>query len=249
MDSNLLQDKIILVTGASRGIGRAIARASAFAGACVILNYRGREAGIKSVVNELKKLNKHTIAVRADVSNSKDVKKMFSIIKKRFGRLDVLVNNAGIRRDSLLMNTAEKDWDDVLDVNLKGTFLCMKETVKLMLLSGGRIINITSIVGTNGNPGQAAYSASKAGIIGLTKSASKELGPIGITVNAIAPGLIDTDMVANLTSEQRAKLIKNTPLARSGTADEVASAAVFLASEMAAYVNGQVIGVDGGMIM
>jgi len=249
VDSNLLQDKIILVTGASRGIGRAIARAAATAGACVILNYHGREAGIKSLINELKKLNKRALAVRADVSNSKDVKKMFSIIKKRFGRLDVLVNNAGIRRDSLLMNTPEKDWDDILDVNLKGTFLCMKEAVKLMLLSGGRIINITSIVGTNGNRGQAAYSASKAGIVGLTKSAAKELGSIGITVNAIAPGLIDTDMVANLTSEQRAKLIKNIPHGRAGTPDEVALTAVFLASEMAAYVNGQIIGVDGGMVM
>ena len=174
---------------------------------------------------------------------------MFDIIKKRFGRLDVLVNNAGIRKDALLVNTVESDWDEVLNVNLKGTFLCMKEATKLMLLSGGRIINITSIVGTNGNHGQAAYSASKAGIIGLTKSAAKELGPIGITVNAIAPGLIDTDMVANLTTEQRTKLIKNIPYGRAGTPDEVASVAIFLASEATSYVNGQIIGVDGGMIM
>ena len=249
VENNFLQDKVVLVTGAGRGIGRAIAHAAASAGACVVLNYRENEAEMKRVVDDLKKLHENIVAVRADVSKSKDVKKMFDIIKKRFGRLDVLVNNAGIRKDALLVNTVESDWDEVLNVNLKGTFLCMKEATKLMLLSGGRIINITSIVGTNGNHGQAAYSASKAGIIGLTKSAAKELGPIGITVNAIAPGLIDTDMVANLTTEQRTKLIKNIPYGRAGTPDEAASVAILLASEATSYVNGQIIGVDGGMIM
>src|SRR3989344_3054870 len=224
-DGNILQGKIVLVTGASRGIGRAIARAFVAAGASVILNYREREAEMGRVIDELKK------------------------IKKQFGRIDVLINNAGIRQDSLIVNTAEKDWDNILNVNLKGTFLCLKEAAKLMLASGGRIVNIVSVVGTHGNAGQAAYSASKAGIIGLTKSAAKELGPVGITVNAIAPGLIDTDMVADLTTEQRAKLIKNTPLGRAGTPDEIASAVVFLASDAASYINGQIIGIDGGMIM
>lgn len=249
MNSNLLQGKIVLVTGASRGIGRAIAYACSAAGASLVLSYHEREVEMNRVVDELKKQNSRVTAIRADVSNSEDVKKMFNSVKKQFGRLDVLVNNAGIRKDGLIVNTAEKDWDDILNVNLKGTFLCVKEAAKLMIASGGRIINIASIVGTNGNPGQAAYGSSKAGIVGLTKSAAKELGPVGITVNAIAPGLIDTDMVANLTSEQRAKLIKNIPLGRSGTADEAASVAVFLASDSAAYVNGQIIGVDGGMIM
>lgn len=249
MNSSLLQGKIVLITGASRGIGRAIAYACSSAGASLVLNYHKREVEMNRVVDGLKKQNSLITAIRADVSSSGDVKKMFNGIKKQFGRLDVLVNNAGIRKDDLIANTAENDWDDILNVNLKGTFLCMKEAAKLMMASGGRIINIASIVGTNGNPGQAAYSSSKAGIVGLTKSAAKELGPVGITVNAIAPGLIDTDMVANLTSEQRAKLIKNIPLGRSGTADEVASLAVFLASDSAAYMNGQIIGVDGGMIM
>ena len=161
----------------------------------------------------------------------------------------MLINNAGIRTDNLLVNTSEKDWDDLLNINLKGTFLCMQEAAKLMLASGGRIINITSIVGTHGNPGQAAYSASKAGVIGLTKSAAKELGKIGITVNAIAPGLIETDMVAGLSVKQRTQLIENTPLGRAGTPNEVASTVVFLASELSSYINGQVLGVDGGMIM
>jgi len=249
MVSNLLKNKVVLVTGASRGIGLAIARACAFAGAQVILNYRESESEIRPVINKLKKQNKQIVALRADVSDSGEVKKMFNGIKKRFGRLDALFNNAGIRKDNLIVNTSEKDWDDLLDINLKGTFLCLREAVKLMLASGGRIINISSIVGICGNSGQTAYSASKSGIVGLTKSAAKELGPIGITVNAIAPGLIDTDMVANLTSEQRARLIKNIPLGRSGTAEEVASLAVFLASDSAAYLNGQIIGVDGGMIM
>ncbi|OGF83765.1 beta-ketoacyl-ACP reductase, partial [Candidatus Giovannonibacteria bacterium RIFCSPHIGHO2_12_FULL_45_19] len=204
-DGNILQGKIVLVTGASRGIGRAIARAFVAAGASVILNYREREAEMGRVIDELKKRNKQVVAIRADISNSKDVVKMFGDIKKQFGRIDVLINNAGIRQDSLIVNTAEKDWDNILNVNLKGTFLCLKEAAKLMLASGGRIVNIVSVVGTHGNAGQAAYSASKAGIIGLTKSAAKELGPVGITVNAIAPGLIDTDMVADLTTEQRAK--------------------------------------------
>ncbi|KKT29394.1 MAG: hypothetical protein UW15_C0012G0010 [Parcubacteria group bacterium GW2011_GWC1_44_10] len=248
-DGNILQGKIVLVTGASRGIGRAIARAFVAAGASVILNYREREAEMGRVIDELKKRNKQVVAIRADISNSKDVVKMFGDIKKQFGRIDVLINNAGIRQDSLIVNTAEKDWDNILNVNLKGTFLCLKEAAKLMLASGGRIVNIVSVVGTHGNAGQAAYSASKAVIIGLTKSAAKELGPVGITVNAIAPGLIDTDMVADLTTEQRAKLIKNTPLGRAGTPDEIASAVVFLASDAASYINGQIVGIDGGMIM
>lgn len=249
MANNLLKNKVVLVTGASRGIGLAIARACVLSGARVILNYREHEVEIRKIVNELKKQDQQIIAIQADVSNSREVKKMFYGIKRRFGRLDALVNNAGIRKDNLIVNTSEKDWNDILDINLKGMFLCLREAVKMMLVSGGRIINIASIVGTNGNPGQAAYSASKSGIVGLTKSAAKELGPIGITVNAIAPGLIDTDMVANLTLEQREKLIKNIPLGRPGTAEEVASVAVFLASGQAAYLNGQIIGVDGGMIM
>ncbi len=245
----ILKDKIALVTGASRGIGKAIAQSFSKEGATVIINYKQNQQEAKDVLQKIESTGGKAITIQADVSNKEQVKDMFSEIKKTFGELDILVNNAGIMKDNLIVNTLEEEWDATIDTNLKGTFYCLQQATKMMCLNGGKIINITSIVGVKGNPGQIAYCASKAGIIGMTKTAAKELGEIGITVNAIAPGLTDTSMISHLSDNQMSKYVNQTPLGRIAEPQEIANLATFLASESAKYINGQIIRIDGGMIM
>ena len=249
LQKKMLKDKVVLITGASRGIGKAIALEFAKHNAKVIINYNDSFEEAERTLQEVRKDCPNAISIKADVSKSQEVKEMFEVIKQNFGRIDILINNAGILKDNLIVNTSEDEWDNVINSNLKGMFNCLKEAAKLMMLKGGKIINITSVVGVYGNPGQAAYSTSKAGIIGLTKTAAKELGEVGITVNAIAPGITETGMISILKKEQREKLIEQTVLKRIGQPEEIAKVALFLASDWASYVNGQVICVDGGMMM
>jgi 3-oxoacyl-[acyl-carrier protein] reductase len=226
----VLEGKIALVTGASRGIGREIALEFARQGANVVVNYAGSEQKALEVAEQVQQMVKETI--------------------ERFGRLDILVNNAGITRDNLLMRMKEEDWDDVLNINLKGVFLCTKAVTRQMMKQrSGRIINISSIVGVSGNAGQANYVAAKAGVIGLTKTSAKELAPRGITVNAIAPGFITTDMTNQLSEEVSQEMLKQIPLGRFGEPSDIAKVAVFLASDAANYMTGQTLHVDGGMVM
>jgi len=242
-----LKGKVILITGASRGIGKACAEMLAKEGATVIINYVEDGSGTEEFA---KSLGNNSIAIKADISKTEEVKAMFAKVKETYGSLDVLVNNAGIIRDSLLMMIREQDYDDILNVNLKGTFLCTQQAAKMMMKKkSGKIINISSIVGRRGNAGQVHYSASKAGVIGLTKSAAKELGHFGVTVNAVAPGTIDTAMTKNLKEEFKGDLIKRTALGRIGTPEDVAKVVLFLSSSLSDYVSGQVIGVDGCQMM
>lgn len=246
----MLKDKVALVTGGSRGIGRAIALALAEAGTDVAVNYSGNEAKALEVVAEIEKLGRRGIAVRANVANGEEVEQMVSQVLDTFGKLDILVNNAGITRDNLIMRMKEEDWDQVIDTNLKGVFQCIKAVTRPMMKQrSGRIINISSVVGVAGNAGQANYVAAKAGVIGLTKTTAKELASRGITVNAIAPGFIETDMTDVLGDNIREELMKAIPLARLGKPEDVARAVRFLASSDAEYITGQVIHVDGGMVM
>lgn len=245
----MIQGKIALVTGASRGIGKAIALEFAKNGAIVIVNYKNKTREAEDTVSKIKALGKEAFPIRADVSKTNEVKDMFRQIKQRYGSLNILVNNAGVLKDNLIINTNEEDWDHITSTNLKGVFNCLQEAVKIMMINknGGKIINVTSVVGIYGNAGQAAYCASKAGIIGLTKSAAKELGDIGITVNALAPGLTDTDMLNSLKKELVAKLLERTSLKRIGLPEEVAKGALFLASDLSNYMTGQVLVIDGGL--
>lgn len=246
----MLKGKVALVTGASRGIGRAIAIALAEAGADVAVNYSGNEVKAQEVVAEIELLGRKAIAIRANVASGEQVEQMVSQVLDTFGKLDILVNNAGITRDNLLMRMKEEDWDQVLDTNLKGVFHCTKAVTRPMMKQrSGRIINISSVVGVMGNAGQANYAAAKAGVIGLTKSTARELASRGITVNAIAPGFIETDMTDVLGENVRAELMKAIPLARLGKPKDIAKAVRFLASEDGEYITGQVIHVDGGMVM
>lgn len=246
----MIDGKVVLVTGAGRGIGRAIARAAADAGATVLINYNQCEDGASGLAAELMAKGLKAETVKADVASEAEVQAMFKIIRERFGRLDVLVNNAGIVGNNLLLMTSTEELDRIVAVNCRGSFLCTRAAAKMMMRQkGGRIINLASIVGRFGNRGQIAYAASKAFVIGMTLSAAKELGPSGIRVNALAPGFIDTDMTRGLKEEVRQKLIADTPLGRAGQPEDVASVAVFLMSEEASFINGQVIGVDGGQIM
>jgi len=246
----ILKDKVILVTGSSRGIGRETVRLCAKYGANVVINYNSSEKEAKSLLSEVKKLGVRALVIKANVGNSEEVKQLFTKIKEEFGRLDVLVNNAGILKDNLLMLTRESDYDSIMDANSKGVFLCMQHATKMMMRQkSGKIINVSSIVGRVGNAGQIPYAGSKASVIGMTSAAAKELGQFGITVNAVAPGLIDTDITANLKPEVKQKLINGISLNRIGTGEDVAKVIVFLASDLSNYVNGQVIGVDGGMTM
>ena len=245
----MFKDKVVLITGASRGIGRAVALAFGAAGARIVAVGQNPEA-LDSLVAELKALGGEAVGARGDVSVPSDVDAVFETAVEAFGRVDVLVNNAGITRDGLLLRMKEEDWDAVLDVNLKGAFLCSKAAAKLMTKQRyGRIVNVTSVVGQMGNPGQANYCASKSGLIGLTKSNARELARRNVTVNAIAPGFIVTDMTEALPEKVREELITQIPLERLGTADDVAQAVLFLAAEHSGYITGQVLGVNGGMYM
>ena len=245
-----LDGKYALVTGASRGIGREIALELARQGANVAINYSGSEEKAVSVAEEIKAMGREAFVIQADVSNAEAVEQMFKQTIEAFGRLDILVNNAGITRDNLLMRMKESDWDDVININLKGVFLCTKAVSRQMMKQrSGRIINISSIVGVSGNAGQANYVAAKAGVIGLTKTAAKELAPRGITVNAIAPGFITTDMTNELNEETRKMMLSQIPLGRLGDPADIAKAAIFAASDDSGYMTGQTLHIDGGMVM
>lgn len=246
----LLDGKIALVTGASRGIGRAIALQLAAEGAKVVVNYAGNAKAAEEVINEITAFGGEAFAYQCDVASGESVDAMIKETVSRFGRIDILINNAGITRDTLLMRMKEADWDDVLATNLKGIFLCTKAVSRLMMKQkSGRIVNMTSVVGLTGNAGQANYAAAKAGVIGFTKSVAKELASRGITVNAVAPGFISTDMTAALADGVKDEMAKNIPLARLGLPEDVAKAVAFLVSDSASYITGQTINVDGGMVM
>ena len=243
-----LAGKIALVTGASRGIGRAIALAFAREGAQVAVCGRTAET-IEQLRQELEALGKPSLGYPVDVSQAPPVEAMVANLLDKWGRIDILVNNAGITRDALLVRMTQEDWDAVLAVNLTGTFLCMRAVARTMMRQrSGRIINLASVVGLMGNPGQANYAASKAAILGLTKSVARELGGRGVTVNAIAPGFIETEMTGSLGDEVKAHWREQIPLGAFGSPSDVAAAAVFLASEAARYITGQVLQVDGGLV-
>ena len=243
MDGN-----VALITGGSRGIGRAVCLALARRGAAVAVNYAGNSRAADETVKLCRELGVEAEAFQADVSDSAACDALAAAVKERFGRLDILVNNAGISRDGLLMTAKEEDFTKTLDTNLKGAYFCTKAAAKVMLRQKyGRIVCLSSVVGLRGNPGQTAYAASKAGILGLTKAAAKELAAKGVTVNAIAPGFIETDMTAALPEKAREAMLATIPAGRPGQAEEVARAAAFLASEEAGYITGQVLCIDGGM--
>ena len=242
------ENKIVLVTGAGRGIGASIAKRFASEGAEVIVNYSGNDEAAQKTVDEITAIGGQAQKYKCSVNDSESVKVMIDEIIKKFGRIDILVNNAGITKDGLMLRMTDEDFDRVIDVNLKGTFNCTKYVSKYMLKQkSGKIINISSVVGLSGNAGQINYSASKAGIIGITKSAAKELSSRGITVNAVAPGYVDTDMTKVLSDNIRNEILKNIPLQRMGNVEDISNCVAFLASEEASYITGQVISVDGGM--
>ncbi|KML10460.1 3-oxoacyl-ACP reductase [Bacillus safensis] len=246
----MLTNKTAVVTGASRGIGRSIAIDLAKSGANVVVNYSGNEAKANEVVDEIKALGQQAFAVKADVSNAEEVQAMMKQAIDTFGSIDILVNNAGITKDNLLMRMKENEWDDVININLKGVFNCTKAVTRQMMKQrNGRIINLASVVGVCGNPGQANYVAAKAGVIGLTKTTAKELATRHITVNAVAPGFISTDMTDKLDENVQTEMLKQIPLARFGAPEDISNVVVFLASEGAGYITGQTIQVDGGMVM
>ena len=242
------ENKIVLVKGAGRGIGASIAKRFASEGAEVIVNYSGNDEAAQKTVDEITATGGQAQKYKCSVNDSESVKVMIDEIIKKFGRIDILVNNAGITKDGLMLRMTDEDFDRVIDVNLKGTFNCTKYVSKYMLKQkSGKIINISSVVGLSGNAGQVNYSASKAGIIGITKSAAKELSSRGITVNAVAPGYVDTDMTKVLSDNIRNEILKNIPLQRMGNVEDISNCVAFLASEDASYITGQVISVDGGM--
>lgn len=246
----MLKGKVAVITGASRGIGKAVAEKFAEFGADIAVIYSGRADAAEETCVSLRAKGVKAIAYQCNVADFNQAREVCEKIASDFGRVDILVNNAGITKDSLLLRMSENDFDSVIDVNLKGAFNFTRHLAKYIMRSpGGRIINISSVSGLMGNPGQANYSASKAGLIGLTKTTAKELAPRGVTCNAIAPGFIETDMTAVLSNEVREKMNAVIPMRRMGNADEIAGLAAFLASAGAAYITGEVIRVDGGMAM
>jgi len=246
----MLQGKCAVITGASRGIGREIALKYAKEGANIVLNYRNSETEALQLKEELDKLGSDTLIVKANVSNFEEAEKLIKEAKEAFGRVDILVNNAGITKDNLIMRMKEEDFDSVIDVNLKGAFNCLKAVTPIMIRQKcGKIINMSSVVGVIGNAGQVNYCASKAGLIGMTKSLAREIGGKNININAIAPGFIDTDMTKVLSEDQKKNIISQVPLKRLGQAEDIANLALFLASNQSDYITGQVIHMDGGMAM
>lgn len=245
----MMKGQVALVTGASRGIGQAISLMLAAEGVHVIATATS-DTGADATVAAIVAQGGSAQAVRLDVTNSVEVEALFKKIVSEQGRLDILVNNAGVTKDGLMMRMKDSDWDSVLDTNLKGSFLCLREASKIMTKARyGRVVNISSVVGEMGNPGQANYCASKAGLFGLTKSAARELAKRNITVNAVAPGFIETDMTAVLPEKGREALLQNIPMERLGSVDDVACAVRFLASSQAGYITGQILSVNGGMYM
>ena len=243
-----MKESVALVTGGSRGIGRAICLELARRGAAVAVNYAGNEQAARETVEACRALGVEAEAFQADVADPAACEELVKAVKDRFGRLDILVNNAGITRDGLLMTAKEEDFSRVLDTNLKGAYFCMKAASKVMMRQRyGRIISMSSVVGLRGNPGQTNYAASKAGILGLTKAAAKELATRGITVNAVAPGFIETDMTAAMPEKAKEAMLTTIPAGRPGAPEDVAKAVAFFAEKDSAYVTGQVLCVDGGM--
>jgi 3-oxoacyl-[acyl-carrier protein] reductase len=246
----MLTGKIAVVTGASRGIGRQIALTLAEKGAAVIVNYNGSAAKAEEVVNEIQAAGGQAEAVQCNVSDFEKAAELMNYVVKKYGRVDILVNNAGITRDNLLMKMSEEDFDAVINTNLKGAFNCIRHISRQMLKQrSGRIINIASVSGVLGNAGQANYSASKAGVIGMTKAVARELASRGITANAIAPGFVDTEMTQVLADNVKEAAVEQIPMKRFGSTKDIANTVAFLASEEAGYITGQVICVDGGMAM
>lgn len=246
----LLDGKVALVTGASRGIGRAIAIRLASEGAKVAINFAGNQKAAEEVKGEIEKNGGEAILVKANVADSAAVDEMFAKVIEAFGTVDILVNNAGITRDGLLIRMKDEDFDAVIDTNLKGVFYCTKAATKIMMKKrSGRIVNMSSVVGLMGNAGQTNYAAAKAGVLGFSKSAAKELAARGVTVNMVAPGFIDTDMTAVLSDKVKEAMVQEIPMRKMGRPEDVANAVLFLVSDCSSYITGQVVNVDGGMVM
>jgi len=250
MENKSLANKTAVVTGASRGIGRAVAIKLASEGANIILNYRSSIKSVEEVMAEINALGGKAVAVQGDVSSFAEAEKIIKAAVENFGSLDILVNNAGITKDGLLMRMKEEDFDSVIETNLKGTFNCIRHATPIMMKQrSGRIVNMSSVVGVAGNAGQVNYSASKAGVIGITKSAAKELASRGITVNAVAPGFIQTDMTDVLSDKVKEDILSGIPLKRLGRPEEIADLVSFLVSDSGSYITGQVININGGMFI
>ena len=246
----MLKNKNAVVTGATRGIGREIAFTLAENGANVAINYRTLNEDVERLIEELKSYGTNIVAVKCDISDEEEVKNFIAESKKQLGSIDILINNAGITKDGLLMRMKEKDFSDVLDVNLKGTFITTREAASIMMKQRhGKVINISSVVGVIGNARQCNYAASKAGVIGFSKSVARELASRNITVNVVAPGFINTDMTGVLPEKVKESMLQGIPLKRIGEPKDIANAVLFLASDLSNYITGQVINVDGGMVM